>query len=149
MLDIIIPGEPVAKGRPRVALIGGRPRAYTPAKTAAWEKMAATLLRGHWHKVSLAEPVIVKVDCVFKRPKRLLRKRDPEERVIKATKPDVDNCIKAALDSAVLSGVLVDDSWVVSVTATKWYAAKGEAEHVRLVIEPWTWGVTDDSVSCG
>ena len=30
-------GEPVAKGRPRFASIGGKPRAFTPAKTRKYE----------------------------------------------------------------------------------------------------------------
>lgn len=40
-VHINIPGVPVAKGRPRIAARGGKPRAYTPAKTVAYEGLVA------------------------------------------------------------------------------------------------------------
>ena len=33
LLACEVPGEPVAKGRPRLTTQGGHPRAYTPART--------------------------------------------------------------------------------------------------------------------
>ena len=39
VLDVVIPGQPVGKGRPKFVRATGR--AYTPKGTAEWERSAA------------------------------------------------------------------------------------------------------------
>ena len=41
MLTFEIPGDPVAKARPRAAMVAGRARLYTPAKTEKYEARVA------------------------------------------------------------------------------------------------------------
>lgn len=133
VLHATVPGEPVGKGRPKFTTVGGFGRAYTPKKTATWEREAAKVLRaGYEFKDALAEPVAVEVDAVSSRPKRLLRKKDPDDRLWRTEKPDIDNVVKAALDALQQAGVLSDDKFVVSLRARSLYVARGEEPHVEI-----------------
>lgn len=125
-------GEPVGKGRPRVALVGGHARAYTPAKTASWEQTAAQVAALQWRGAPHEGPVHLWVQAVASRPQRLLRKRDPEGRLLRPGKPDLDNVVKAVADALVKAGVLRDDVLVTTITARSLYAAKGEGPRVEI-----------------
>ena len=96
---LILPGDPVAKGRPRV--YGGH--AITPRKTQrAEERIFAEFRRKYPDEAPFDGPVSVYV-------KFWLSKRG---------KPDIDNLIKTVLDA--LNGVAyADDSQIVSVFAEK------------------------------
>ena len=136
ILKVTIPGQPVGKGRPRLTTRGGFARAFTPKKTRDWETEAAALIRAApapWNQPT-DQPVRVLVEAVGKRPKTLLRKTDPEDRLWRPTKPDCDNVIKAAVDALVLAGFLQDDVQVVEVTGRSLYAAKGEEPHVGITV---------------
>lgn len=136
MLTLSIPGDPVGKGRPRVTVRNGHARAYTPAKTASWESGAAWLMRNEWGIHAPYEgPVRVTVEAVASRPKRLLRKADPEGRMWRCAKPDVDNVLKAVLDALVNAGVLRDDVQAVEVVARSWYASRSEGPAVEVRVE--------------
>lgn len=97
LLEIVIPGDPVPKGRPRVA----RGRAYTPERTRDAETAFA------WHV--LAErvtptnlPVSVRL-AFYTRTRRRV---------------DLDNLVKLATDS-VTGLVWLDDSQIVRLEASK------------------------------
>ena len=122
----LIPGPPIGKGRPRGTSIGGHVRVYTPQKTADWERAAALLMRQAWRNAPCEELVEVEVIAVFHRPKRLLRKKDPECRIWHGSKPDIDNVVKCALDAMVMAGVIRDDAQVVDIRARSMYASKSE-----------------------
>ena len=70
--------------------------------------------------------------AVFSRPKRLLRKKDSEERMWHGSKPDIDNVVKSVLDSLVMAGVLRDDVQVVELMARSVYASKSEGPGVEV-----------------
>lgn len=78
-------------------------------------------------------PVRVAIITVFERPKRLMRKKDPEGRILKVTRPDIDNVVKSILDG--MREVWSDDSVVCDVRAEKYYAAKGEKPHAHVIVE--------------
>lgn len=99
---------------------------YTPKKTADWERAAALLIRNAWRSAPLDEAVYVEVDAVFSRPKRLLRKKDPEGRMWHLGKPDIDNILKSTLDALVMAGVIRDDTQVCTVVGKKYWASKSE-----------------------
>jgi Holliday junction resolvase RusA-like endonuclease len=146
-LEFVVPGEPVAKGRPRVTARGGRARAYTPARTRAYEALVADCARlaaetaGGW-EVGRRVPLRVTVEAIHARPGRLFRVSDDAGRTPRVARPDVDNVAKAILDGLDQSGIWGDDAQVVDLVATKRHAAildrkarTTEAPHVRVVVE--------------
>ena len=138
LLDCVVPGQPVGKGRPRASVRGRRVRMYTPPRTAAWEALAASWARVAWRsRDALDEAVEVEIVAVLKRPQRLNRKKDSAGRLVCSAKPDLDNICKAAIDALVLARVIVDDNRVARLSASKWYTAKGEAEHLEIRARPW------------
>lgn len=125
--------EPVGKGRPRAVSRGGFVSMYTPKKTAAFENEVAQVARKLFQGEStITTPVAVKVLAAFNRPKSKHRRKDPDGLILKTTKPDADNVLKAALDALVLAQVLQDDAIVVDARCVKAHAGKNEQP--RLVI---------------
>lgn len=124
---ISIPGHPVPKLRPRVTKSG---RAYTPSRTKEWEQMAAQCIALEWGNTPKVErPIQLVIAAVFSRPKKRPAKVTKEAwesglRIWRPAKPDLDNLVKAVLDAAQMSGVLVDDYYVVDLAARKLYASK-------------------------
>jgi len=130
----LIPGPPIGKGRPRGTSVGGHVRLYTPQKTADWERAAALLMRQAWRNAPCEDLVEVEVIAVFHRPKRLLRKKDPERRLWHGSKPDIDNVAKCALDAMVMAGVIRDDAQVVDIHARSMYASKSEGPALHVIM---------------
>ena len=133
MYKVTIPGQPVGKGRPKFARATGR--AYTPKGTAEWERSAALIIRNSFNDAPIDDMTTVTVTAVFARPKRLLRKKDPEGRVPCDVKPDIDNVIKCALDALVMGGALRDDKKVFRVVGSKFFAGKSEGPSVEIIVE--------------
>ena len=134
-VSIILPMEPRGKQRPRMATKGKFTRAYTPKETREWTEDARLHLKKLWSLAPFTKgvPVGIKIIAVHSRPQRLLRKRDPEGRIWKTSKPDADNITKILLDS--LNGIAWDDDCQVCDEQTlKYYAAKGEKPHVEVCI---------------
>lgn len=130
--ECLVPGPPIGKGRPRATTMGGHVRLYTPKKTADWERSAALLARNAWMRAPSEDLCKLEVVAVFSRPKRLLRKKDPEERLWHGSKPDIDNVVKSVADSLVMAGVIRDDTQVVEIHARKVYASKSEGPGVEV-----------------
>ena len=130
--DCLFPGPPIGKGRPRAAKMGGHVRLYTPKKTADWERSSALIMRNAWMRAPSDDLCKAEIVAVFSRPKRLLRKKDPEARMWHGSKPDIDNVAKSVLDSLVMAGVIRDDTQVVFLTARSVYASKSEGPCVEV-----------------
>ena len=126
LFECDVPGPPIGKGRPRGTTQGGFIKLYTPKKTADWERSCAFGVRSQWSGAPLEGAVEIEFVAVFPRPKRLLRKKDPEGRLKHTTKPDIDNIEKCLLDSLVMAGVLRDDKGVCDVRKKKRYSSKVE-----------------------
>ena len=111
----VIPGPPVAKGRPRFAMRGIKAIAYTPDKTTAWEKGAKLIIRaGMEGNTPLGGPVGAEFCFHMPKPKRMTR-RHP------SVGADIDNLVKAACDS--MNGLAyIDDAQIVRLTARKEYS---------------------------
>ena len=80
-----IPGAPVAKGRPRVTSRG----AYTPKKTVTYESTVALFASEVFPK-PMDGPVFLEVEFFLPRPKKYMRKKDPEGPIPCTTRPDID-----------------------------------------------------------
>lgn len=141
-IKFTIPGEPVAKGRPKFTTVGGFARAYTDKKTLNYESLVimSALASGQIPDKPVESPIEVGIVAVFQRTKALAAcskkgvYKYPVERILKTTKPDTDNCIKQCLDSLNHTGIWVDDSLVWKIVAEKYHAAIGESPHVEVTV---------------
>jgi Holliday junction resolvase RusA-like endonuclease len=124
-LSLFIPGEAVAKGRPRFTRARGNVRSFTPAKTARYEQLIALAASDAMAGAVPADgPVTVSVVAHLAIPKSLSKRKraDAIAGLLRpCTRPDVDNYLKIALDglNKVAWG---DDSQVVRATVSKRYA---------------------------
>lgn len=136
MIQVIIPGQPQGKGRPRIGKIGAHARMFTPAKTVAYESLVALCATEALRGAALLEgPVRVRMHLWCQTPKTLT-KRERADIATGAkrptTKPDIDNVVKAIFDG--FNGVLWrDDVQVVELTVVKAYA--GSAPSVVVEVE--------------
>lgn len=124
-----IDGEPTSKGRPRFTR-NGRP--YTPSKT----KEATDIIANHikennvWKKIEVGNPVGVYIRFFCKRPQHLKK----GDKVLKTTKPDLDNYVKLILDACNKSEIWHDDSQVVEILAQKWYCADYQEPQIQIQV---------------
>ena len=122
--SIMIPGDAVPQGRPRVVRIGGRTIAYDPPKSKAYK----ALVRGYASQSAPKEPldgaVTLYVQIYRSVPKSWSKKK--REAAIAGviqptTKPDVSNVVKGIEDA--LNGIWYkDDSQIVHEYSMKQYA---------------------------
>lgn len=118
MIAFHVPGEPVAKGRPRFVRATGR--TFTPAKTANYEGVvadkAAEAMNG---REPLEGPLRVTIRATFLVPQSWSQKKK-REAVWKVSKPDADNIAKIVKD-AMNAIVYRDDSQISELIAQKRY----------------------------
>jgi Holliday junction resolvase RusA-like endonuclease len=97
---------------------------YTPKKTTDYEELVRHCFRQSGGKM-LSGPVCLEAKLYLQMPKSLSQKRQRELAYSNCEKkPDIDNVIKIIGDA--LNGIAYkDDSSIVSVTATKQWAAQG------------------------
>lgn len=138
IIEVLIPGEPVAQGRPRFARRGKFVSTYDPPKSRNWKAEARDcMMRAIPHPARLPFPagvaLTVRLEAVFTRPAGSYSKRAPKGREVKLTRPDTENVVKAALDAA--TGTLWhDDAQVWQLVAEKYIGAQDEAPFVRLTV---------------
>ena len=124
VVSFTVPGQPVAKGRARISTFGGHVRSYTPEKTRRYEnQVSAYAAEAMRNTPPLGGPVEVVVEAFMMVPASWSLKKRLSAiagQIKPVTKPDLDNIVKA-LDG--MNGiVVVDDSQIVKLTATKQYA---------------------------
>jgi Holliday junction resolvase RusA-like endonuclease len=127
MIQFTVPGQPVAKGRPKFTNVGGFARVYTPKKTQEYEALVAGIAkRAMWPIEPLLRPVEIMLELRMEIPKswsKSKRLAALDGRVRATKKPDADNVLKGIKDA--LNGICwVDDSQVVVLTVRKLYAAE-------------------------
>ena len=130
MLQIIVPGDPIAKMRPRFVRRGNFVGTYNPQETeeGKWLWQARQQIPG-----ILAGPLALSFHFHMPIPKSVSQKK--RQSLINSPhvkKPDVDNCLKFCLDC--LNGVLFeDDRQVYHLVALKTYST--EPRTVIVVLE--------------
>lgn len=126
MIKLIIPGQPCAKGRPRLGKYG----TYTPTKTVNYETLVKQLYIIEHHAKQLEGQLSMTVRAYFQIPKSASKKGKLdmyECRVRPAKRPDWDNIGKIISDS--LNGLAYhDDSQIVTATVEKWYSTEPRVE---------------------
>jgi Holliday junction resolvase RusA-like endonuclease len=130
MITLTIPGEPVAKGRPRMMKSG---IAFTPTKTRNYETLVKELyIIENRDKPMLEGQLSASIYAYFTIPKSASKKNREKmlEWEIRPTKrPDLDNIAKAVLDA--LNGLAYqDDSQIVALEVCKYYSDKP-----RVIVE--------------
>lgn len=131
-LEITIPGQPQGKGRARFAKRGAFMRAYTPAKTVAYEGLIALAgqqaMQGRERFVG---PVELRIEAMFAIPASWPRKRR-EAALWHTGRPDGDNILKAVGDG--LNGIAWnDDAQVARCSITKVY---GDTPGLKVLVAP-------------
>ena len=129
-----IPGEVIPQGRPRFARTRTGVRTYDPAKSREYKTFVQWSTRELCPAEPLDGPLSVRIVEYRAIPASWSKKRREEalSGIIRPTgRPDMDNVIKAILDS--LNGRMWrDDSQVVSLHAEKRY---GEIPRAEVEIE--------------
>ena len=132
-----IPLDPVAMGRPRAGKSG---RMYTPKTSRDYLTTAAAKLWADFIDFPrIGSDISIRVESkfVFRRPKSLLRKKDPDTRIWKSSRPDIDNLEKMLYDLLGYLNVWTDDSQIVSSEAEKLYTDKVENPATYFKIFIW------------
>lgn len=133
MLSFEIPGDPVAKARPRAAMVSGRARLYTPAKTEKYEaRVALFAQQAMAGRPVMAGPVALSVTALFPIPPSWTKKRQAAARAgteHHTKKPDLDNVLKAIKDG--LNGVAWKDDSQVCVLRD---CRKGYSDTPRVLV---------------
>lgn len=132
MLAFSVPGTPVAKGRPRISTRGGFARAFTPAKTVAYEGLIALAAQDAMKGAPPYHgPVSVTVTATFAIPSSWSGRKKAAA-LWHTGRPDGDNLLKAVGDG--LNGVAFkDDSQVASARVIKRY---GEVPGLTVEVVP-------------
>lgn len=137
MIELIIPGKPVGKKRPRFARRGKLTTTYNDQRTD--EDKFILFLRESYSGPVLHGPLRIDCEFVFDRPKAhygtgrsawKIKQSSPQYHVIK---PDKDNLEKFVLDC--MEGIVFkNDSQVYAGETVKRYAGVGESAHTNIRI---------------
>ena len=138
-----IPGEAVAKGRPRSTKKG---ITYTPTKTRDFEDYVRSVSSQYAPKELLTGALVMELHFFFQRPKSL-----PKRVVHHIKRIDVDNLAKAIMDSLEprkrpkksqnpLEGAMYEnDAQIMDLWVTKEY---GEPRvEVKITDDVWLWNL--------
>lgn len=130
-LTFIVPGQPVAKGRPKFSRQGGFVRAYTPEKTVAYETLvklaAGEAMAGHPPMRGALSLMLRLYVQIPKSTTKRDRERIAVGEFLPTKKPDLDNVLKAIADA--MNGIVYDDdAQIVTVTVVKQYSETPRAE---------------------
>ncbi|MFD1430610.1 RusA family crossover junction endodeoxyribonuclease [Lacticaseibacillus mingshuiensis] len=131
MVMIVIPGEPVAQGRPCFTRTG---RAYDPTKSRNYK----ALVRQFTTQAVTEPPISGPVRCEVKMFRSIQKAGSSKLRAQKAqgvvrpvVKPDVDNVFKAVTDA--MKGIVwLDDNQIVEAKIEKFYS---DTPRVEVVVE--------------
>lgn len=129
----IIDLAPVACPRPRVTRRG----VFYSNKYIEWKNTAERMLRD-LRLSMMTGPIELDITFVIKRPKSLMRRSDPDERIAHTKRPDLDNYLKSFLDAAQKAGLFSDDSQIYRVDARKKYSAKSENPKIIFQLKTTT-----------
>ena len=126
MVNFVVDGVPVGKGRPRFTSRGPFVRTYTPKKTMDYEDVVretARLAMGETKPLETAVTIYLYIRMPIPASYSKARTKDCLMGVEKHTKkPDWDNVAKAITDA--LNGIVyVDDCQIVSAHIKKLYGA--------------------------
>lgn len=112
--------DPVAMGRPRYY----NGRVLTPKSSARYMKTVIPLLQYQLVKQIYDTAIKIEVIYFFRRPARLKKKSLEQVKVLKTTKPDLDNLNKMLLDCMQKAELFPDDKQVTILHSEKYYCGE-------------------------
>lgn len=133
MIRMIIPGEPVAKGRPRVTRWG----THTPAKTKNYETLVREIYIVQHNQPPMEGELFLELKAYFSIPKSASKKKQAamiSEEIRPTKKPDIDNLVKTVTD-ALNTLAYKDDSQIVQASVGKYYSEQPRVEIIIQEIE--------------
>ena len=134
IITFTVYGDPKGQPRARAFAMGGKARMYDPGTAEGWKSLIAAAALPHLPAEPLDGPICVDWTAYFPRPKRLMRRRDPDGPVPHTAKPDRDNVDKALLDALTQLGMWRDDAQVYRGTLVKMYAEKSGRPRMEVSI---------------
>lgn len=151
-LEFSVPGQPVAKARPRFSRTTNGVRVRTDKRTKAHEVKVALLAnqRRDWRGLLARKGVAVRVDilAIFERPKYMRGPRYPAGLIPHTVRPDSDNVAKAILDGLTKCARVYDDDGQAScIRVDKFYAEKGQGP--RTIVRVYVPKVEKESAGDG
>lgn len=134
---LVIPGEPVAKGRPKFTTIGGFARAYTPKKTERYEDTVKYFARREWKTEPLRDVAITARIVAYRSIPTSLSKAKRAAAIAGTlhpiSRPDHDNYSKIVCDA--LNGIVFADD--AAITECHTFKRYSEQPRMEIVL---TWG---------
>lgn len=121
VITIFVFGAPKPQPRGRVRKRGG---VFDPGSAEGWKIAIQAAAMKVQPDEPLTGPLQVDIRFYFKRPKRLLRKKDPIDPIWHTDTPDRDNLDKAVLDALTDVGLWRDDKLVCAGSPLKFYCGK-------------------------
>ena len=123
-IQFMVFGKPKAQPRPRAFSRGGHARIYEAGTAEAWKSDVIRCGEACKPNAPIEEMLSVSIDFFLPRPKRLMRRKDPDGIMFAPVKPDRDNLDKAVLDALTNVGWWRDDCQVVCGEVRKFYHEK-------------------------
>ena len=118
--------------RPRVTKTG---HAYMPPRYRTWKNDCITQLIADAPTIyPNGDPCILEASFVYPRPKKF--KAGPK--MIKTTRPDLDNLLKSICDALQEAHMIRDDAQIYKMIGSKWYWGNDyiiEEPHIHLKLE--------------
>lgn len=121
----VLPGACLSHPRPRISRWGG---VHMPKRYMEYKNSQMGLLGKAYVEEPIECPVEVELLFLFDRPRRLLRRKDPDGRLVRTGREDLDNLVKTVLDCLEDGGVLKNDRQVWSLVASQYYCARVPCE---------------------
>jgi Holliday junction resolvase RusA-like endonuclease len=136
VIEFVVPGEPVGKGRPRAFRMGNGVRMHTPENTARYENLVAIAAQQAMAgRAPMGGPVAVEMVLVTAPPASWSQKKRNQaldRMILPTTKPDCDNVLKAIADAC--NGIVWgDDRQITDVVIRKRYGMRPMA---RVTVRP-------------
>lgn len=133
--------EPKSCPRPRVTKSGHSfmPKEYTEWKKRFIESTITQLSEITDDFKTIERPLSLRAQFIFPRPQRLQHREIPSKGLIHASKPDLDNCLKAVMDGLSDAQIFRDDNLVYEVRAKKEYCDRMddgsyEYSHIKITL---------------
>lgn len=118
---------------------GQKPKAMARVyqkNTAEWWKSQVILAGATWRpRHPIEGPVQMRLIFWMKRPKSLMRNKDPEGPILHTKKPDKENLEKPIMDALTNDGWFQDDCQVCFGKTVKFYHAKTGSPGAELYID--------------